>query len=432
MSRIAVEIPLEVPEKKTSTFMRVVLVSMLLVLLVDLVPGMGLGVMPGLSAKNLYLYAIVLVIAARAVMKPEGVVFSDLDVHVPFLLLIVFSILSVALVSIGDPTYSITRGLITLKNQVVDLYLFMFIFRYGLDSKTDILRVLRLIVVIMFVLSFLTLIDFLNIPDLGIVGTYRGRIEGPFGAANQYGALLAFLLPVSIGMQPPEASRSVRFMWRVGILTTAGLLIATGSRGAYLSVVVGSFLSIFYLRRHLDLAKVTRFTLLALGSMIVLLIIFAIFNFEFLVERFEKTTSGNVYTASSGRVSIWTATLLVMAEWPMSFLTGYGWNAYETSGIWKAAHNEYLDRYYELGVIGVLLYVWLIYAVIGRARRFLHRSPDDMTSRIMIGYIFGMIIIAVNIFFVAIPDPWTIIWIYTGCVMAIQAFDTREAGQQGR
>jgi len=43
----------------------------------------------------------------------------------------------------------------------------------------------------------------------------------------------------------------------------------------------------------------------------------------------------------------------------------------------------------------------------------------------MIGYLFGMIIIAVNIFFVAIPDPWTIIWIYTGCIMAIQSFGPR-------
>ena len=288
MSRVATEIPLQIPDSRNSTFMRLVLLSMLLVLLVDLVPGMGLGVMRGLSAKNLYLYAIVIVIAARAVVKPEGVVFSDLDVHAPFLLLIVYAILTIALVGIVDPTYRITSGLITLKNQVVDLYLFMFIFRYGLDSRTDVLRVMRVMVVVMFFISFFSLLDFLNIPDLGIVGTHRGRIEGPFGAANQYGALLAFLLPVSMGLQPQNASRSVRFFWRVGLLLTVVLLIASGSRGAYLSVVVGSFLSVIYLRRHLDMAKVVRFSLLATGALILLLVAFAVFNYDFLVERFGE------------------------------------------------------------------------------------------------------------------------------------------------
>lgn len=428
MSQLAAEIPVNPTEPQRSAFRRFVLVSMVLVLLVDQVPGMGLGIMPGLSAKNLYLYAIVMMIAVRAAMKPEGIAFADLDVHIPFLLLIAYALLTVALASIVDPSYRITRGVITLKNQVVDLYLFMIIFRYGLDSRTDVVRILKVIIVIMFVLSFLTLLDFLNIPDLGIVGTHRGRIEGPFGAANQYGALLAFLLPVSIGLQASETSSGARLFWRIGMLVFAVLLVATGSRGAYLSVVVGSLLSVFYLRSYLDLRQVMRFALLSFVVIVFLLVAFAIFNFDFLVERFEKTTSGNVYTASSGRVSIWTATLLVMAEWPMSFVTGYGWNAYEASGIWKAAHNEYLDRYYELGIPGLLLYVGLIYAVVSRVKRFLGRSPDRDTCRMMIGYVFGMIIISVNIFFVAIPDPWTIIWIVTGCIMAIQAFDAQYEG----
>ena len=426
MSELAAQIPGGNSTQQRSGLRSFALISMLLVLLIDQVPGMGLGIMPGLSAKNLYLYIIVMMIAVRAAMKPEGISFTDLDVHVPFLLLIAYALTTIALASIVDPGYRVTRGVITLKNQVVDLYLFMIIFRYGLDSRTSVMRLLKTIVVIMFVLSFLTLLDFLNLPDLGIVGTYRGRIEGPFGAANQYGALLAFLLPVSIGLQSTDAKGAARLFWRVGLLVLAVLLVATGSRGAYLSVVVGSILAVIYLRHHLDMGQVVRYGLISIGVVLLLLVAFAIFNYDFLVERFEKTTSGNVYTASSGRVNIWTAALLVMAEWPMSFLTGYGWNAYEYSGIWKAAHNEYLDRFYELGAIGLLLYVAVIYSVISRARRFLYRAePDPETRRIMIGYIFGMIIISVNIFFVAIPDPWTIIWIVTGCIMAIQAFDSQ-------
>ena len=75
--------------RNRSGFRRFLLLSLLGVLLIDLVPGMGLGIAPGLSAKNLYLYAVVIFIAAKAVTRPAGFRFTDLDIHGPFLLLII-------------------------------------------------------------------------------------------------------------------------------------------------------------------------------------------------------------------------------------------------------------------------------------------------------------------------------------------------------
>ncbi|NIP23013.1 MAG: hypothetical protein GWN81_26215, partial [Phycisphaerae bacterium] len=102
------------------------------------------------------------------------------------------------------------------------------------------------------------------------------------------------------------------------------------------------------------------------------------------------------------------------------FIVGYGWNAYEASGIWKSAHNEYLDRLYEMGIIGLALYVAVLRVTVSRVRGHLDDMPIEV-RRIMIGYIFGMMMTFVNLFFVAIPDPWTVIWIITGLVMGLQA-----------
>jgi len=393
---------------------------MFIVLMIDNIPNMGIGFGLGLSAKNLYLYSLVLLIGIRAVTNPAGLRFVDLDFHVPYWLMMLYAALTWGILSISDPTYSAFRGALTVKNQLIDLYLFMFAFRYGIESKSDYLSLLRAIIITLFVTSFITLIDYLNIPDLGIIGAHQGRIEGPIGAANQYGALLAFLIPVTIACMPAEQTRAGRWFWQVGVLVSAILLIATGSRGAFLSVIVGSFVGVIYLRNYLDVRQVLRFAAIAFLIAILLFAAFAILNFEFLMQRFEKTASESLGIASSGRVDLWRAAILIMLEWPMSFIVGYGWNAFESSGMWKSLHNEYLDRWYEMGVIGLALYIAVLRVMVARVRRSLENMPDEI-RRIMIGYTFGMMMTFVNLFFVAIPDPWTVIWIITGLIMGLQA-----------
>jgi len=414
---------------------RLLLLLLFIVLLVDNLPGVGLNIVRGLSAKNLFLYMLIVSIGIRATTKPTGLRFVDLYVHVPFLALIIYAITTWGIASIFSPTYGSLKGAITLKNQLLDYYLFWFAFCYGVEKKEDFIWLIRSIVIIMMIVSALTLIDFLNIPDLHIVGTYKGRLEGPFGAANQYGALQAFLLPLSIALIPREAGFVRRTLWRLGILITAILLIATGSRGAYLATFVGAMFGVAFLRKYLDMRTVIRTAVVVFFVLMLILTIFGIFNYEFLAERFGKTASGNIYSASSGRLEIWTAALLVMLEWPMSFLFGYGWNAYAMSGIWKAAHNEYLDKLFEMGAIGLTLFLIVLGAIPIAVRNVLARVQES-ERRIMIGFIFAMLIIIVDVFFVALPDTWPVIWVVAGLVSGMTAFyrrgeDVPAAGRMG-
>ena len=251
----------------------------------------------------------------------------------PFLIIIGYAFLTLAISSIFDPTYSTFQAIKTLKNRELDLYLLMFIFAYLLSYRQDFLRLIRVFMAVMFISSFITLIDFLNIPDLGIVGTYRGRIEGPIGAANQYGTLLAFLLPLSIATMP-DRRPVARLLWRLGILTFAILLIGTGSRGAFVAIISGSMAAVFYLREYMDLRVVARVAIAGLLTVIVLISAFLVFNPEFLQSLFDKTATGDLESASSGRWAIWGAAFGVMLECTFTpFLVGYGWNTFDTSGI---------------------------------------------------------------------------------------------------
>ena len=395
---------------------------MFVILMIDNMPGMGVGIGLGISMKNLFLYFFIMLISVRAALTPGQLTFADLDVHLPFLFLMAYAALTWGILSAIDPTYGIMRGVVTFKSRLVDLYLFMFAFRYGVDSKEDYMWLIRMILITLMISSFVALIDFLNIPDLGIFGTYEGRLEGPIGEANQYGALLAFLIPVSISVMPQFTGRVTKWIWGFGIVITAILLIATGSRGALFALIVGSTVGVAYLRRYLDMKKVVIYAGIAFAVLTFLIILLILSNAGVLLEIINRSSSGGMDTASSGRLSIWTAALSVMAEWPLSFLVGYGWSSYEVSGIWKAAHNEYLDRWFELGIPGLLAYIVLLGTVISRAKSAIDNVSQNV-GRILIGYVFGMLIIVINIFFVAIPDPWTVIWIITGLVMGLQAVE---------
>ena len=417
--------------EKGSLLRKVLLILLFIVLLTDLIPGLGIGIGSGLSGKNLLLYIIGLLIVSSSVTNARGVQFSDMDIHFPMLLLIVYAMITIVIASAFSPSYSILRGIITLKNQLVDLYFFMFAFRYCIDRRMDFVILLRFVVVTLLILSFITFIDLLNIPDLGLIDTQKGRIEGPFGSANQYGALLAFLLPISIATIRPGMKSWRKMLWWSGILVSAALLLATGSRGAFVSTLIGSVIGVFLLRHHLNMGRVARFAGIAVGVLVILIVIFLFFNADLILERVDKTTSGNIYVASSGRLAIWTAAIQVMLEWPLSFLVGNGWNSFESSGIWKSAHNEYMDRFYELGIIGLALFVWLLIRIVSRVRRQL-ADVDNEARKILIGFIFSMAIVVVNINFAGIPDTWTIIWIITGLVMGIQATAKTESPSVGR
>jgi len=392
---------------------------MFITLLVDALPDFRVGIAPGLSAKNLYLYTLCIVIGGRAVMNPYGLRFVDLHVHIPFLAAILYAFVTLAISSMFDPTYDTLRGMMSLKNKMIDLYLLMFIFRSLVSTRDDFIWLIRAVVVIMFISSFLTLIDFLNVPDLGVVGTYKGRIEGPVGGANQYGALLAFILPISICTMPRKSGLA-RWLWRIGILVTVILLIGTGSRGAYVGMVAGSAAAVYYMRDYVNLRTVSRTAMSALGIVIVLVVGYLLVNPDFLLNLVDKSTTGNLETASSGRWAIWGAALGVMLEGPYSFLVGYGWNSFESSGVWKSAHSVYINRFFEAGLIGLVILIILIWNIVQGSRSCLKRA-DEEASRLIKGFIISMFVLTIDIAFVSPAGAWSVIWILIGLMLGVQS-----------
>ena len=218
---------------------RLLLYGLFLILLLETTPYVHyLGFGPGLSFKNLSLYLFVLVIGLRAVLSPNGIRFSDLDVHAACLVLILYSVVSFSVLFAFDPTYPTLRAFIELKSQVIDYYLFFLVYRYGIDTLEDALWLFNAIMRTLLVLGILIAADYLNVPNLGVFGTFQGRTEGFLGEPNEYAAFLVFTMPMLFVAISSVFPKRRLFWWGAFVLTTF-IFIATGSRGGFLAAIVG-------------------------------------------------------------------------------------------------------------------------------------------------------------------------------------------------
>ena len=388
---------------------RYLLLLLYILAVVEATFDIGLGVGPGLSAKNLLLYALVFLIFSRAVLTNTQIDIPLLRIQVLFGLFVIYAALSWALNSLFDPTYPAFVGFKTLKNGVIDHFLFFMVFFFGANNYKEAKEIILFVMHLIAVMSVLTILDMIPIIYLGLMEQDQdGRVRGPIGGSIQYGSFMDFFVPLFAAMALGSKG-AARLLWWFVFFCGFGLLIATGSRGAYAGIIVGSIIGLKFVAPYFDRRRIRMNAIKLMAVLVVIAIGIGVSNYELVEERFNQSTSKDLDKLSSGRSAIWRATVLVQAEQPISFLVGRGWNSHENSGIWKSAHNNYLLILYELGIIGLTLFVLLLVAVILQIRVLLERT-EGKERVLMAGIAFGVFSLLVSIVFVDLSTPWFYVW----------------------
>jgi O-antigen ligase len=383
--------------------------------------NMSMG--PGLSVKNALIYPIALGLMFRMALaaRPRARL-PVLDAA--FVVWIAYAMLTwVAIVTvIHYPGYEVRATGISLKALLIDSAIFYFTFFYGVESESDFFVLTKTLALAISVANILTLADLAGVVHLGITvgsqGVEEGRVFGVFGHANDTAALIVALLPMMTAVATSSRG-AAKVLWYAGALASIVVLMLTVSRGAYVGIAIGYGWGLWLCRRYLPTSRVVAWILIGLSSLVLAVGLAAVLMSDFLqtlAERlFNQTMAVSVATASSGRTSLWLASVELMMSHPITLLTGFGWRAHQLMFA-LVTHNYYLDQWFDLGLVGLFALLTILYQTVRTALRALAVAEAHLRPY-MIALVFGTLGLAVAIFFVNLERPWDYIWMYVGLTL---------------
>jgi O-antigen ligase len=403
--------------------MRLLFVLLILSLAASDVFSAGMSLGPGLSVKNALLYPIALGLMFR--LATSGRFRLRLPaVNIAFILWIAYATLTwiACITVIHYPGYPKLETFLLLKSVLVDSGLFFFVYFYGIESEVDFLLLARTLAFAIGMANILTLADVAGIVHLGVTigtnGVEADRLFGVFGHANDTGELIVTLLPLLIAVA--SSSRGLpRLFWYLGAFASFAVLILTVSRGAYVGLALGYGAALWMCRRYLPTSRVITWVLVGLSCIVLAVALGAIFMpdmLQVLSERlFNQSMAMSTSVASSGRTTMWAEALSAMMAHPVTFLTGFGWRVEDTM-FELVTHNEYLDEWFSLGLVGLFAFLTILYMAIATPLRALE-AVDSRLRPYLIALVFGVAGLAVCSIFANLDKPASYIWIYVGLTL---------------
>lgn len=407
---------------------RALLVGLFAILLGDIMLGLGLGLGPGLSLKNALLYILFVGLVFDYSLRHRDLLPEARGIHAAWIVLIAYAMftwLAISLLGLYRG-YSMLAGFISLKNTLIDLFLFFLLFLYGPRTAAQALNLTRWLVGVIVVANLVTFVDVFNIPDLGImIDREDSRVSGPIGSVNQYASVLVFIVPITAGFAIGSFGWLRRF-FLLGALIGLVLLGLTISRGAFVGLFMGVLLTMVVAREHISKAAVAKGAIAISVALLIVTIAIAVHDPSAFVERFQESASASVRDMSSGRTEIWSKALTMMSYSPITFITGYGWNAYATLFLgYSDPHNVYLQYFFNLGIVGVLLFLFIVYWIYQQSMKGMNAAGTELKP-LFLGFIFGWLSLLVSVFFVGLYLPWLFIWACTGSIVRLFIESTRE------
>ena len=240
----------------------------------------------------------------------------------------------------------------------VTMFALTLLFSYLLAERFSREEQMAISVMACTVVTLLSLFAVFALPSIG--HGPNGEWKGVFGHKNALGVNLMFL---SLSSFFVKARTSVDKIVLVGIILLAGLLeVKSETRTGWLLVIIALayILYIKYISRFRRLDTVA--VLLTSGAGIVAIALWGLFHVENIALLLGKSSD------LTGRIPIWAVVLRAIYKHPV---LGYGYGGFwnelhgesfsaiaELGWAVPSAHNGYLDICLQLGVVGLLLFLW--------------------------------------------------------------------------
>jgi len=263
------------------------------------------------------------------------------------------------------------------------------------------------------------------------------RVSGSFGNPNHYAAFQAMLLSVSVGwvafFRERHIARSrhastATSAWGLGAIAGLGVvvlglgLVMSLSRSGLTFALAGVAAWVLLTRRSGDRRPLWALGFVALSFMVWI-------GIEPLLGRFENLEEQ--WLLEQGRTAVWRDSVPAVGDF---WLTGSGLSSFRYVGasyrsfggqiFYSWAHNDYLQLAIELGLPGLLLFIWIGLVVIRGTRRVrADLAGDPALLHLHAGFVAAVVAIALHSFTdfsLHIPANLALLALVLGVVLGLE------------
>ena len=261
--------------------------------------------------------------------------------------------------------------------------------------------------------------------QIGVLGRTTAPFEGMAGEPNTLGGYLVLLFAICAGLFLYSPSRVWRFFSGALACFMIPAFLFTLSRGSYIAFIF-MFLSLVILTRR------KRFLLTTILILIVFLSPFILPNV--VTRRIEKTfTPGTVFKPLGKSVTLDASASARIKSWEIMFekLKKRPFLGYGVSGV-GLVDTQYPRVLGETGIIGFLVFIWLLTAIFRQSLHVLNTIKDNWAQGLCLGFLTGFIGLLIHSFsantfiIVRIMEPF---WFLAAIVMMLPNIYKKEQEQ---
>jgi len=277
----------------------------------------------------------------------------------------------------------------------------------------------------------------------------RQQVFGLFGNVNYFAEYLIVPLPIAVSLFFATQNKLKKILLLIGIIAMSASLTATFTRGSYLgfgvSLIFMSFL--FLISRGKNFIKRNKKIFIAILTVVIIITFLFIIPTPLnkpgtAIEKIKSRVSISQLSQSSSikrRIATWKFTVLMIKDHPL-FGSGIGTYKYNTlryqakffeqgdnrslypHGFADKAHNEYLQLWAELGIVGLVIFIWLMVSYFGYGLKMLRKIEDEYRQGIIIGLMGTVVAVLVDGLFgfpLHLPATVVLFWLALALTVAV-------------
>ncbi len=351
---------------------------------------------------------------------------------------------------------------INIYKSILDLPLFLsgpvifYVVSNSVKEQNSIKRLLFIIIMVGMIMGAYGILQYLGI-DFEFWKGNRGRnqVFGLFGNVNYFAEYIILPLATAVNLFLAREKVFSRSFLLLSVLIMGIALLLTFTRSAYLGIAISILVMLFLFLKNAPHEASKKYYKKVMVYLLLLIIITSAIIYiphplnqrnTFLGKLRSRITLDSVISGTSilRRIATWKFTWMMVEDY---FLWGSGLGTYDYHTLkyqgeffsqgqnrdiyphgWAAqAHNEYLQRWSELGIIGLLIFLWIIFFyyrnILIRLRKISERDQAFIIG--LAGAITAVLIDAFFGFPLQLAASLSLFWMFLGLTAAqVNIIDT--------